>query len=159
MREEGKLRRKPCFDGQGLGWRDSLKSMSLVRCCTWSQQSLFSSVAQSCPTLCDPMDCSTSGFPDHCQLRKLDQIRVHRVGDPSNHLILNRPLLLLTESADFPQRGKLTTTQLSHALKVSPTPLSDTHPREKASGPCTIISGWCNVIEWPLVILANALFL
>ena len=109
--------------------------------------------------LCDPMDCSTPGFPDNCQLRKLDQIHVHRVGDPSNHLILNRPLLLLTESTDFPQRGKLTTTQLSHALKVSPKPLSDTHPREKAAGPCTIVSGWCNVIEWPLVILANALFL
>ena len=26
----------------------------------------FSSVAQSCPTLCDPMDCSTPGFPIHC---------------------------------------------------------------------------------------------
>ena len=30
--------------------------------------SQFSSVAQSCPTLCDPMDCSTPGFPVHHQL-------------------------------------------------------------------------------------------
>ena len=31
----------------------------------------FSSVAQSCPTLCDPMDCSTPGFPVHHQLWEL----------------------------------------------------------------------------------------
>ena len=73
-----------------------------------------------------------------CQLWKLAQIHVHRFGDPSNHLILSWPLLLLTESTDFPQRGKLATTQLSHALKVPLTPLSDIHPREKAAGPCII---------------------
>ena len=41
----------------------------------------FSSVAQSCPTLCDPMDCSMPSFPVHHQLRELDQTHVHRVGD------------------------------------------------------------------------------
>ena len=41
----------------------------------------FSSVAQSCPTLCDPMDCSTPGFPVHHQLPELIQTHVHRVGD------------------------------------------------------------------------------
>ena len=41
----------------------------------------FSSVAQSCPTLCDPMDCSTSGFPVHHQLPELTQTHVHWVGD------------------------------------------------------------------------------
>ena len=40
----------------------------------------FSSVAQSCPTLCDPMDCSTPGFPVH-QLPELAQTHVHRVDD------------------------------------------------------------------------------
>ena len=40
-----------------------------------------SSVAQSCLTLCDPMDCSTLGFPVHHQLLKLPQTHVHRVGD------------------------------------------------------------------------------
>ena len=39
----------------------------------------FSSVAQSCPTLCDPMDCSTPGFPIHHQLPKLAQTHVPRV--------------------------------------------------------------------------------
>ena len=40
----------------------------------------FSSVAQLCPTLCDPMDCSTPGFPVHHQLLELAQTHVHRVG-------------------------------------------------------------------------------
>ena len=41
----------------------------------------FSSVAQSCLTPCDPMDCSTPGFPVHHQLPELAQIQVHRVSD------------------------------------------------------------------------------
>ena len=40
----------------------------------------FSSV-QSCLTLCDPMDCSTPGFPVHHQLPEFAQIHVHQVGD------------------------------------------------------------------------------
>ena len=54
----------------------------------------FSSVAQSCPTLCDPMDCSTPGLPVHHQLPEFTQTHVHRVSD-ANHLILCCPLLLL----------------------------------------------------------------
>ena len=41
----------------------------------------FSSVAQSCPTLCDPMDCSTPGLTVLHQLPELAQTQVHRVGD------------------------------------------------------------------------------
>ena len=41
----------------------------------------FSSVAQSCPTLCDPMNCSTPGLPVHHQLPEFTQTRVHRVSD------------------------------------------------------------------------------
>ena len=57
-----------------------------------------SEVAQSCLTLCDPMDCSMPGFPVHHQLLELSQ--THRLESiklvmPSNHLILCRPLLLL----------------------------------------------------------------
>ena len=37
----------------------------------------FSSVAQLCPTLCDPMDCSTPGLPVHHQLSELAQTHVH----------------------------------------------------------------------------------
>ena len=41
----------------------------------------FSSVSQSCPTLCDPMNCSTPGLPVHHQLLEHAQTHVHRVGD------------------------------------------------------------------------------
>ena len=41
----------------------------------------FSSVAQSCPTLCDPMNCSIPGLPVHHQLPELTQTHVHQVGD------------------------------------------------------------------------------
>ena len=37
----------------------------------------FSSVAQSCPALCDPMDCSTPGLPVHHQLSEFTQTHVH----------------------------------------------------------------------------------
>ena len=40
----------------------------------------FSSVTQSCLTLCDPMDCSTPGLPVHHQLPEFTQTHVHRVG-------------------------------------------------------------------------------
>ena len=55
----------------------------------------FSSVAQSCPTLFDPMNRSTSGLPVRHQLPEFTQTHVLRVGDPSSHLILCPPLLLL----------------------------------------------------------------
>ena len=55
----------------------------------------FSSVAVSCPTLCDPMNRSTPGLPVHHQLPEFTQTHVHPVSMPSSHLILCRPLLLL----------------------------------------------------------------
>ena len=54
----------------------------------------FSSVTQSCPTLCDPMDCSTPGFPVHHQLPEFTQTHVHQVGDaiqPSYPLLSPSP--------------------------------------------------------------------
>ena len=54
----------------------------------------FSSVTQSCPTLCDPMNRSTPGLPVHQQLPEFTQTHVHQVS-PSSHLIHCRPLLLL----------------------------------------------------------------
>ena len=43
---------------------------------------------------CDPVDCSTPGFPVHHQLPEFTQTHVHCISDVSNHLILCRPLLL-----------------------------------------------------------------
>ena len=50
----------------------------------------FSSVVQSCPTLCDPVDCSTPGLPVHHHLPESTQTHVHWVGDaiqPSHPLL------------------------------------------------------------------------
>ena len=67
----------------------------------------FSSVTQSCQTLCGPMNCSTPGLPVHHQLPEFTQTHVHHQLPesfkltsiesvmPSSHLILCRPLLLL----------------------------------------------------------------
>ena len=54
-----------------------------------------SSIAQSCLTLWDPMNCSMPGLPVHHQLPEFTQTHVHWVSMPSNHLVLCRPLLLL----------------------------------------------------------------
>ena len=54
--------------------------------------SLVSSVAQSCPTLCDPMNCSMPGLPVHHQLLEFVRFTSIESVMPSNHLLL---LLLL----------------------------------------------------------------
>ena len=54
----------------------------------------FSSVTQSCPTLCDPMNLSTPGLPVHHQLPKFTQTHVHQVSDaiqPSHPLLSPSP--------------------------------------------------------------------
>ena len=54
----------------------------------------FSSVTQSCPTLCDPMNCSTPGLPVHHHLLEFTQTHVHRVDDtnqPSHPLSAPSP--------------------------------------------------------------------
>ena len=56
-------------------------SVESCNVCAWLLSIQFTSIAQLCPTLCDPMDCSTSGFPVHHQLPELTQTHVHRVGD------------------------------------------------------------------------------
>ena len=55
----------------------------------------FSSVAQSCPTLCNAMDCSMPGFPVHHQLMELAKLMSITLVMPFNHSILCHPLLLL----------------------------------------------------------------
>ena len=55
----------------------------------------FSSVTQSCPTLCDPMNCSTPGLPVHHQHPASLKLRSIESVMPSSHLILCHPFLLL----------------------------------------------------------------
>ena len=60
---------------------------------------LFSSVAQLCPTLCDPMNRSTPGLPVHHQLPEFTQTHVHRVADA---IQLSRPLSSVISSSVVP---------------------------------------------------------
>ena len=60
----------------------------------------FNSVAQSCPTLCDPMDCRIPVLPVHHQLPEVTQIHVHRVSDaiqPSHTLLSPSPTFNLSQ--------------------------------------------------------------
>ena len=70
----------------------------------------FSSVTQLCPSLCDPMDCSSPGIPVHHQLLELTQTHVHRVCDaiqPSHPVI---PFSSCPQS--FPASGSFPMSQL-----------------------------------------------
>jgi len=61
---------------------------------TWWRSISSVQVAQSCPTLCDPMDCSSPDFPVHHQLPELTQTHVHWIGDtiqPSHPLSAPSP--------------------------------------------------------------------
>ena len=75
---------KTSFLGPALG---AILAKQLVEGC----KSQFSSVAQLCPTLCGPMDCSTPGLSVHHQLPESTQTHVHQVSDaiqPSHPLLL-----------------------------------------------------------------------
>ena len=63
----------------------------------------YCSVTQSCPILCDPMDCNTPSFPVHHHLLELAQIHVHRISDAiqPSHPLLSLFLLPLA-SGSFP---------------------------------------------------------
>ena len=85
----------------------------------------FSSVAQSCPTLCDPLDCSTPGFPILHQLLELAQIHVHRVGNAiqASHPLSSPSPPALNLSQHQPARGASPTMpslDLPHWVSLNP---------------------------------------
>ena len=86
---DGKMRFLLCFSAFFQFWLvgKKKKHIYLIQ---------FSSVAQLCPALCDPMDCSTPGFFVHHQHLELAQIFVHRVGDANQP---SHPLLFLSPHA------------------------------------------------------------
>ena len=75
------------------GYNQSLKILKYLMSIIFSID-LFSSVTQSCPTLCNPIDCSTSGFPVHHELPEPTQTLIITLVIPSNHFILCHSLLL-----------------------------------------------------------------
>ena len=70
------------------------KQTTQFKLCT-KDSAQFSSVVQSCPTLCNPMDCNRPDLTVHQQIWEFTQTHVHWVSVPANHLILCHPLLLL----------------------------------------------------------------
>ena len=69
----------------------------------------MSSVTQSCPTLCDPMDCSTPGLPVHHQLPEFTQTHVHWVGDAIQP---SHPAVPFSHLQSFPASGSFPMSQL-----------------------------------------------
>ena len=74
-----------------LGGKESDKTEWLSLSLTFNLCSQYSSVSQSCPTLCNPVNCSTPGFPVHHQLPDLAHTYVLWVGDAIqlSHLLLS----------------------------------------------------------------------
>ena len=68
----------------------------------------FSLVAQSCLTLCDPLDCSTSSFPVHHQLPELVQTHVHQVSDAIQP---SHPVVPFSCLQSFPELGSFQISQ------------------------------------------------
>ena len=95
-------RSNPCplnwqADFQSVHHHESLQAC-FIKCQTHYNRSVniqFSLVAQSCPTLCDPMNPSTVGLPVHHQLQDPPKPMSIESVMPSNHLIFCHPLLLL----------------------------------------------------------------
>ena len=83
----------------------------------------FSSLAQSCPALCDPMNCSTPGLPVHHQFSELTQTHDHWVGDaiqPSHSLLfLSSRLQSFPASRYFPVSQLITSGGQSIGVSVS----------------------------------------
>ena len=88
---------------QGTLFSNKYRILKQIQCYRMASKTVsqFSSVAQSCLTLCDPMNRSTPGLPVHHQFLESNQTHVHVLLMPSNHLILCCPLLLL--SSIFPR--------------------------------------------------------
>ena len=94
----------------------------------------FSSVAQSCLTLCDPMDCSTPALPVHHQLPEFTQTHVHQVTDTI------QPPHPLSSPQSFPASGSFQISQLfassgqntevSASTSVLPMNIQDLSPLE-----------------------------
>ena len=80
----------------------------------------FSSVAQSCPTVCDPIDCSMPGFPVHHQLPELAQIHAHRVSDVIHLIPFFSSLQHFPASGSFLRTQFLTSGVQSIGISASP---------------------------------------
>ena len=108
---------RKCSPGGWAGKEPAWKRRSHKRCrfdpwlwkIPWSSVQ-FSSVTQSCPILCDPMNGSTPGLPVYHQLPDFTQTHVHRAVMPSNYLSSVGPFSSCPQS--FPASGSFQMSQL-----------------------------------------------
>ena len=80
----------------------------------------FSSVTQSCLTLCDPMNCSTPGLPVHHQHPELTQTHVHEVSDAISVVPFSSCLQSLPASESFPMSHLCMRWLQHHSLQRNP---------------------------------------
>ena len=103
MMQGAQIRRSETIQRDGVWWKGGSRGRAHMY--------QFSSVAQSYPTLCNPMDYSTPGLPVHHQLNGVYSNSIELVM-PSNYLILCHPLLL--PPSIFPSIGVFTNESVLH---------------------------------------------
>ena len=104
----------------------------------------FSSVAKSCPTLCNPMNPSTPGLPVHHQLPEFTQAHVHRVSDaiqPSHLVPFSSCPLSLPASESFPMSQLFTWGGQSTGVSA----LASFLPKKSQGWPPSEWTGWISV--------------
>ena len=112
--------------------------MQLNACC---------SVAQSCPTLCDPMDCSTPGFPVLHQLQELAQTPVRRVSDAIQlSPILSSVVPFSSYLQSFPASGSFLMSQLFALGGQSIGPSASASFTNEYSGLISFRSDWFDLL-------------
>src|SRR5574341_381009 len=100
------------------------KKKSLYKLAKYGCSVQFSSVAQSCPTLSDPINCSTPGLPVHHQLPEFTQTHVHCVGDAIQP---SHPLLSPSPPAPNPSQHQGLFQCVIRIALLGPHPLLQTH--------------------------------
>ena len=111
----------------------------------WVYKVQFSSVIQLCQTLCDPIDCSTSGLPVHHQLLEFTQTHVHWVGDanqPSHPLSPASPLALNLSQ----HQGLFKWVSSSHQVAKYWSFSFNISPSEEHSGPISFRMDWLDLL-------------
>ena len=109
----------------------------------------FSSVAQSCLTLCDPMNCSMPALPVHHHLPEFTQTHIHRVGDAIQWMISSSVIPFSSHLQSFPASGSFQMSQffasngqsieVSVSLSVLPMNIQDWFPLG--------LTGWISLLS------------
>jgi len=103
----------------------------------------FNSVAQSCPTLCNPMNCSTPGLPVHHQLPEFTQTHVHRVGDAIQP---SHPLLSPSPPAPNPSSIRVFSNESTLHIRWPKYWSFSINPSNKHPGPISFRMNWLDLL-------------